>query len=50
MELFPSAIENLEYRNMKQGNKAVSLDTPSRNRDGMFYVVGSLLFMKIIKG
>jgi hypothetical protein len=51
MENFVTAMNNLEYRAMKRIKKAVTIDTPNRvNRNGMFYTVGSILFMKEIKG
>lgn len=50
MEQFPSAINNLEYRAMKRIRRAVTIDTPNRHRDEKFYVVGSIMFIKEIKG
>lgn len=50
MEQFESAVGNLEYRAMKRVKRAITIDTPDRNRNGMFYVVGSVLFLKQIKG
>uniref|UniRef100_A0A1E1W069 Uncharacterized protein n=1 Tax=Pectinophora gossypiella TaxID=13191 RepID=A0A1E1W069_PECGO len=49
MECFSMAINNLEYRAMKRVKRAVTIKTPNRNQDDMFYVVGSLLFIKEIK-
>ncbi|CAB3220736.1 unnamed protein product [Arctia plantaginis] len=49
MEEFDSAISNLEYRAMKRVKKAVTVEAPDRNRSGLFYVVGSVLFIKQIK-
>ncbi|KAJ8731295.1 hypothetical protein PYW07_004459 [Mythimna separata] len=50
MEQFESAVSNLEYRAMKRVKKAVTINTPDRiNRNDMFYVVGSVLFLKEIK-
>lgn len=51
MEQFESAVSNLEYRAMKRVKRAVTINTPDRiNRNEMFYVVGSVLFLKEIKG
>ncbi|KAJ8722140.1 hypothetical protein PYW08_004542 [Mythimna loreyi] len=50
MEQFESAVSNLEYRAMKRVKRAVTINTPDRiNRNDMFYVVGSVLFLKEIK-
>lgn len=49
MEQIDSAMCNLEYRAMKRIKKAVTIDTPDRNRNGMFHIVGSVLFLKQIK-
>ncbi|KAJ2949161.1 hypothetical protein O0L34_g6102 [Tuta absoluta] len=49
MESFSSAMNNFEHRAMKRIKRAVTISTPNKNRDGMFYVVGSLLFLKEIK-
>ncbi|XP_050680047.1 cap-specific mRNA (nucleoside-2'-O-)-methyltransferase 1 isoform X1 [Leptidea sinapis] len=50
MESFSSAVGNLEYRAMKRSGKAVTIDIPKRNqRDDLFYVVGSVMFIKEIK-
>ncbi|CAG9786792.1 unnamed protein product [Diatraea saccharalis] len=50
MENFATAMNYLEYRAMKRIKKAVTIDTPNRiNRDGMYYMVGSVLFIKEIK-
>ncbi|CAF4934339.1 unnamed protein product [Pieris macdunnoughi] len=50
LELFSTAIANLEYRSMKRIRKAVTMDIPKRNnRDDMFYVVGSLLFIREVR-
>lgn len=50
MESFSSAMNHFEVRTMKRLPKAVTIDTPNRHRDGNFYMVGSLLFIKEIKG
>lgn len=51
LEQFESAVSNLEYRAMKRVKRAVTIDTPDRiNRNEMFYVVGSVLILKEIKG
>lgn len=51
MEHFSSAVNNLEIRAMKRVKKAVTINTPDRiNRNEMFYVVGSIIFLKEIKG
>ncbi|CAK1551141.1 unnamed protein product [Leptosia nina] len=50
LESFASAVANLEYRSMKRIRKAVTIDIPKRNhRNDLFYVVGSVLFIKEIK-
>lgn len=50
LEQFSSVLNNLEYRAMKRIKKAITIDSPDRvNRNQMFYVVGSLLFLKEIK-
>lgn len=51
LEQFNTAIGNLEHRAMKRVKKAVTIDTPDRmHRNETFYVVGSILFLKEIKG
>lgn len=51
MEQFESAVSNLDYRAMKRVKRAITIDTPDRiNRNEMFYAVGSVLFIKEIKG
>ncbi|CAG4971708.1 unnamed protein product [Colias eurytheme] len=50
LESFSSAVANLEYRSMKRIKQAVTIDIPKRNhRNDMFYVVGSVLFIKEIR-
>ncbi|XP_072948774.1 cap-specific mRNA (nucleoside-2'-O-)-methyltransferase 1-like [Epargyreus clarus] len=50
MENFPSAVCDLEYRNMKRGPSALAIKIPRRNdNNDEFYVVGSIIFMKQIK-
>ncbi|KAJ0176569.1 hypothetical protein K1T71_007748 [Dendrolimus kikuchii] len=50
LEQFASALNNLEYRTMKRIKRAITIDTPDRiDRNEMFYVVNSLLFLKEIK-
>ncbi|KAF9421128.1 hypothetical protein HW555_002840 [Spodoptera exigua] len=50
MEQFETAVSNLEYRATKRIKRAVTIDTPDRiNRNEMFYVVGSVLFLKEVK-
>ncbi|PZC81438.1 hypothetical protein B5X24_HaOG212643 [Helicoverpa armigera] len=50
MDQFESAVNNLEYRGMKRVKRAVTINTPDRiNRNDMFYVVGSVLFLKEVK-
>lgn len=51
MEQFSTAISNLEHRAMKRVKKAVTIETPDRmNRNETFYVVGSILFLREIRG
>lgn len=51
MEEFQNVVNNLQCRAMKRVKKAVTIDTPNRiNRNEMFYTVGSVLFIKEIKG
>lgn len=52
MEQFHTAIGNLEQRAMKRVKKAVTIDTPPDriHINETFYVVGSILFLKEIKG
>lgn len=50
MEHFASVVNNLEYRAMKRVKRAVTIDAPDPlRRNEMFYVVGSVLFLKEIK-
>ncbi|RVE50848.1 hypothetical protein evm_004415 [Chilo suppressalis] len=50
MENFSSVMNHLECRAMKRIKRAVTIDTPNRiNRNGMYYMIGSLLFLKEIK-
>lgn len=51
LESFSTAIANLEYKVMKRIKKALTVDIPKRGqRNEMFYEIGSLLFIKEIKG
>lgn len=51
MDQFETAVNNLEYRAMKRVKRAITINTPDRiNRNEMFYVVGSVLFLKEVKG
>lgn len=51
LESFSSAVGNLEYRSMKRIGQAVTIQIPKRNnRDDLFYVVGSILFIKEVRG
>lgn len=50
MEFFSSAINDFEVRTMKRIGNSVTINTPNRQRDDKFYMVGSLLFIKEIKG
>lgn len=51
METFSSVMNNLEYRAMKRVKRAVTIKTPNRiDGSDMFYEVGSIMFMKEIKG
>ncbi|CAH1638256.1 unnamed protein product [Spodoptera littoralis] len=50
MDQFETAVSNLEYRAMKRVKRAITINTPDRiNRNEMFYVVGSVLFLKEVK-
>ncbi|KAF9822669.1 hypothetical protein SFRURICE_012448 [Spodoptera frugiperda] len=50
MDQFETAVNNLEYRAMKRVKRAITINTPDRiNRNEMFYVVGSVLFLKEVK-
>ncbi|XP_013196993.1 cap-specific mRNA (nucleoside-2'-O-)-methyltransferase 1 [Amyelois transitella] len=50
MENFPTFINHLQIHDMKRNKRAVIMDTPNRiNGSGMFYTVGSVLFLKEIK-
>nr|XP_053609664.1 cap-specific mRNA (nucleoside-2'-O-)-methyltransferase 1 isoform X2 [Plodia interpunctella] len=50
MEHLPSYINRLQTHEMKRIKRAVTMDSPNRiNKDGKFYIVGSILFLKEIK-
>lgn len=51
MEQFPKDVNNLEYRAMKRIRRAVTVPVPNRfDGDEKYHIVGSILFIKEIKG